>query len=880
VPADKPRYRFGPFELDSRDGVLSRSNKQVKLQDLPFRLLVMLVEQPGEIITREDVCKRLWPGNTFVDFDGSLGVAVRKVREALNDDAEAPRYVETIPRRGYRFLAPVTVQVHEPHSTIAASVAETVITRPHPNRYLVIAGIVVLIVGAGLYTLRSIPRHSPSTADARVAPPVRVRRSVAVLGFRNLPGRREDNWLSAAFSEMLNTELAAGGELRLVSGEDVARAKSELPLTDEDSLAKATLERLRTDPGADVVVLGSYTLLPAEGKNKIRLDVRMQDTAAGETIAEEALSGDENDLFDLASQVGNSLRHKLGLGSLSSELVTATRAALPTNEKAARLYAEGRAKLWAFDFVSARDLLIKAIAADPNYPLAHSALSDAWWHSGYQVKARAEAQRALELSNQLSQEQHLLVEGQYRRTIGDAPKAVESYRELFHLFPDSLDYGLLLASTQMEIKPSSALETIALLHRLPAPLGQDARIDMAEASAWINSDFNQARAAAKRAIAKASAQGSHVIVARTYGILCQQGPSLGASGEAITDCENALQTSIAAKDRNGEGLMLVDLGAIYYLRGDLARSREMFRRAIERFREVGNLSGAATTLSNIAALRLAEGDLKEAKKLLEEAIPEYQAVEDKEGVALNLNNLGDLSRQSGNLEVAETTYQQAKHTAQEIDDKDAMGYVLTGLGDVFVDRGDLTAARKSYEESLTLRKQIGEKQFAAETRVALARVSIEEGGAADAETVIRECKRQFHQDQQADDELHASAVLIQALLAQGKITDAQREAEASGSLAAKCQSRLSRLEFALASARVVLAGEHFEGARAPLDRLLREAREHGYVGVELEARLALVQLAMKTPHAASAKTQLSSLEESARAKGFGLTLRHAGAINK
>jgi len=882
APASKGiRYRFGPFELNSAEEALSRNGVRVKVQDLPFRLLAMLLERPGEIITREEVRQRLWPDNTFVEFDNSLGVAIRKVRDSLDDDADAPRYLETIPRRGYRFLAPVTVQADKPQSSVSALFAETVTTRPHPNRYLVVAGIVVLIVGAGLYTLRSIPRHSPSTADARsVAPPVRVRRSVAVLGFRNLPGRREDNWLSAAFSEMLNTELAAGGEMRLVSGEDVARAKSELPLSDEDSLAKATLERLRTDTGADVVVLGSYTLLPAEGKNKIRLDVRMQDTAVGETIAEEALSGDENDLFDMASQVGNSLRHKLGLGPLSSELVPATRAALPTNEKAARLYAEGRAKLWAFDFVSARDLLIKAIASDPNYPLSHAALSDVWWHSGYQVKARAEAQRALELSNQLSQEQHLLVEGQYRRTLGDWPKAVGAYQALFHLFPDSLDYGILLASAQLHIKPSASLETLALLRRLPSPLGEDARIDMTEASAWIGSDLNQARAAARKAIAKASAQGSHVIVARTYAILCQQGTAMGATAEAITDCENALQTSIAARDRNGEAIILTNLGTIYFLRGDLSRSEEMLRQAFKTFREVGNLDDAATALSDIAAARLMRGDLQEAKKLLEETIPEYQAAEDKEGIALNLNNLGDLSRQRGNLAVAETTYQQAKATAQEIDNKDAIAYVLNGQGDVFFDRGELTKARKSYEEALALRKQVGEKQLADEMKIALARVSVEEGHATDAETVIRGCKQQFHQDQQVDDELRASGILVEALLAQGKISDAQQEAEASGPMAAKSQNVFSRLEFALDSARALLAGEHFERTRAPLDRVLREAREHGYVGVELEARLALVQLAMKTPHTASAQTQLSSLEESARAKGLGLILRHAAAVNK
>src|SRR5271170_4461140 len=105
-----PRYRFGPFELDPAEGSLARNGTRVKLQDLPYRLLVMLVERPGEIVTREEVRQRLWPENTFVEFDNSLGVAIRKVRESLNDNAEAPIYVATIPRRGYRFVAPVLIE--------------------------------------------------------------------------------------------------------------------------------------------------------------------------------------------------------------------------------------------------------------------------------------------------------------------------------------------------------------------------------------------------------------------------------------------------------------------------------------------------------------------------------------------------------------------------------------------------------------------------------------------------------------------------------------------------------------------------------------------------------------------------------------------------
>ena len=109
-PPKSLRYRIGPYHLDPQEGRLVRDGVRVKLQDLPFRLLVLLVERAGQIVTRDEVRQRLWPDNTFVEFDNSLGVAVRKLREALRDDAEASRFVETIPRRGYRFLAPVSVE--------------------------------------------------------------------------------------------------------------------------------------------------------------------------------------------------------------------------------------------------------------------------------------------------------------------------------------------------------------------------------------------------------------------------------------------------------------------------------------------------------------------------------------------------------------------------------------------------------------------------------------------------------------------------------------------------------------------------------------------------------------------------------------------------
>ena len=886
--APEIRYSFGLYLLDPASGTLTRNSVRVRLQEQPFRLLSLLVERAGQIVSREEIRNRLWVQNTFVEFDKSLGVAVLKVREALGDDASNPRFIETIPRRGYRFIAPVKAETaHVASPTTSTPPALTApASQPNPYRtkhWLFIAPLALLLVGTVFYVVR--PRHAASLATAQAGtsiPRIHVRRSVAVLGFRNLPGRPEDNWLSSAFCEMLNTELAAGGELRMVPGEDVARVQSELPLSSEDSLSKSTLQKLRTNPGADVVVVGSYMKIPKDPKRRIRLDVRLQDTADGRTIAEESVSGNENNLFNLVSNLGGKLRRSLGVAAPSEGTEIVTRASLPSNQRAARLYAEGRARLWAFDFFAARDLLHQAIAADPDFPLAHAALSDVWWHTGYDAKARVEARRALELSNHLSQEQQLLVEGQYQRTVEEWPKAVETYRSLFQLFPDNLDYGLLFASAQMHLSAADSLRTLAVLRRLPSPIGDDARIEMTEASAWINRDFTKARAAAKLAIEKATVQGSPTIVSRTYGILCQQEPAIGASTGAIEICRNALNASLAAKDPNGEAMMRTDLADLYYLRGDLTQSAQMFKDAVKKFRQVGNRDGVATALSDFADSRISQGDLMEAKKLLEESIPEYQAVDDKEGVVLNLDSLGDIWRQRGELDKAEAAYQQAEAIARKIEDKDATAYVLSGMGDLAFDRGNLTLARNRYEEALALRSQAGEKQNAAESRVSLAKLAIEESQAQNAEVSARACREQFHEDRQADDELSATIVLIDALLAQGKEDEAEKEIEATRRLGNESQNRLLRLQFELASGRVLLDSDHPEAAAPLLGHVASDAQRYRFVGVEFADELALAEFAKRTKRGSQAQMELRALQKSAGSKGFGLISRKASreALNQ
>jgi len=885
VTPNGPRYRFGPFELNTGEESLARNGTRVKVQDLPYRLLVMLVERPGEIVTREEVRQRLWPENTFVEFDNSLGVAIRKVRDSLNDDAEAPRYVETVPRRGYRFVAPVTVlePVRSPdlplptasvtkESSVSSPIGATEAAHPYPRRkYWLTAALVLLLVGGAIYGFRTRPGRLAGKAEALSAEtPPRIRRSVAVLGFRNLPGHPEDNWLSPAFSEMLNTELASDGALRMLPGEDVARVKRDLPLADEDSLAKATLDRLRISPGADLVVLGSYTALPGNGERRIRLDVRVQETLRGETLTEKSFTGSEANLFELAVEAGQSLRQSMGISSASNEATLQARAALPSNQEATRFYVEGKRRLWAFDSLLARDLFIKAIAIDPAYPLAHAALSEAWYRLGYTSKARNEAERARSLSEHLGLEDRLLIEGQYYVTLPDRAKAIETYQNLFTQFPDNLDYGLRLADEQRVVNPQDALRTLATLHRLPAPYGEDPRIDLLESRAWTVQDVPKAQAAAARALQVAKAQGSSVLVARSYGILCQTMGGTISDTQKIQYCDAARQYARSAGNRDEVARASNDLAGVYFLQGRMEQAETMYREAFGIFRRTGDIDGIATTANNLGGVALLRGNLDEAARALSAAVTSFREQDDKDGVALALYNLGEVARRRGDLKQAFADYEEGKTAAQEITDKSAIGYILTGVGDALLDRGDLDAARKSYEEALSLRKQTGELQLAAETELSLSRLAIEEGHADDAETVIRKCNEQFHHENQSDDELDSSIALMEALLRESKSATAEKERKDNQALAAKSVNQLLRLQFDLVSARAHLATGDVTSASMLLQRALRSARAGHLLGIELESQLALAELKKKLGQTVEAQADLVALEKLARGKGFGL----------
>src|SRR5439155_22585432 len=172
-------YRFGDFEFDPTSGELRRDGLKVRLQEQPFQILTLLLKRPGEVVTREEVRQALWPGDTFVDFDVGLNSAVKRLRDALGDSADSPRFVETLPRRGYRFIAALEAPPGLPPATLEAPLR----TVPPPRSRLRSWGAAAVAVAlvAGLIVTGTWPRLRGQLASAPI-------RSLAVLPFENLTG--------------------------------------------------------------------------------------------------------------------------------------------------------------------------------------------------------------------------------------------------------------------------------------------------------------------------------------------------------------------------------------------------------------------------------------------------------------------------------------------------------------------------------------------------------------------------------------------------------------------------------------------------------------------------------------------------------------------
>ncbi|WP_162601755.1 winged helix-turn-helix domain-containing protein [Occallatibacter savannae] len=825
-------FRFGLFEADIANKTLTRNGVRVKIQDQPFRVLLLLLEHSGEIVSRDQLRSNLWQEGTFVDFDGSLNVILKKLRAALDDNPDNPRFIETIPRSGYRFIAPVTAtrieapQSAEPVAPIdrpiraaAEMTPSTVVPTPgfvpSSRKQQIRTGLlyaafssVILAGGIVAFTRWARPKQ---TASASSLPTniVHLRRSVAVLGFQNLSPAPSEGWLGTAISEMLSTELAGGDQLRLISAEDVANLHAYSPWAKVDSLDRSTTSRIGTALGSDLLVLGSYATVGKPEHGQLRIDVRLQDCQSGEVVSEIAEIGATEDLFGLVSRIGGKLRNRLGipLEHPSDELSADT--GLPGNPEAARFYSLGLEKLRAYDFAVARGFFEQAVAAEPKFPLAHAMLSRADLFMGKYEQAKAEAKQGLDLATGLPRVQRMQIEASYDQATGNRGKAADIYRVLFNLFPDSLDYGLQLAKLQLEsYHPEEALGTIHQLRQLPSPYRDDPLIDLREAGILVRKDLDTALKLYRTAAQKATAQGKKQVFARAEESLCRFNP---AHVSSPPECREAYEAYVAAGNADASASSLQLMAENQRLTGHDAEAVPLYEQATRKFIEVGDLENAGVALNNASLVYENRGQFSLAEQQYSQARKYFEAVNDRVNASTAIANIADIEMWRGNFQTADQLYRQSWEMADEtktaedqyphiqhanlllmkgqLDEATAeitpeiaslrdmksdpwqTANALTALGEMQRHRGELDSSRKSFEEAVQILK--GVNSSTAPSQINFAELAVDQGHFDEAESQLRAAISALEKDKDIGDEFSAYLVLAKSLLARGKVPESE-----------------------------------------------------------------------------------------------------------
>jgi TolB-like protein/DNA-binding winged helix-turn-helix (wHTH) protein/Tfp pilus assembly protein PilF len=400
--------RFGVFEVDLRAGELRKKGVKIRLQGQPYMLLVTLLKEHGEVVTREQLRRALWPEDTFVDFDHSLGTAINKLREVLGDSASNPRFVETLHRRGYRFIAPVVavgegedapVVSEDPPIDQAPAIGEsTEAGDPTPAplppawpRRLKLLAIAVVVLSAGIAAWMFLSR-----------PPLAPIRSLAVLPLENLSGEASQDYFSDGMTDELTTELGQISELRVISRTSAMTYKG----------AHSSLPKIGQELNVDAVVEGTVL----RSGNQVRITVQLIRASTDKQLWGQSYEVEMRDILALQKDVARSIVQQIRL-ELTPHEQAALKNANRVNPESYEAYLKGRFfwnKRTADGLKKAIDNFNEAIEKDPNYAPAYAGLADAYalagdWQYGVLApkeafpKAKAAASEAIALDSSLGE---------------------------------------------------------------------------------------------------------------------------------------------------------------------------------------------------------------------------------------------------------------------------------------------------------------------------------------------------------------------------------------------------------------------------------------------------------------------------------------------
>jgi DNA-binding winged helix-turn-helix (wHTH) protein len=419
--------RFGIFELDPRTGELRKNGQKVRLEGQPVQILALLLEHPGELVTQDDIRSKLWSDGTVVDFEHCIKTALRRLRQALGDDADAPRYIETLPRRGYRFIAPLSA-VHTASAAAVTSPAEPapVHGRTRSRRWqaaLAASGALVAALAAGVYLYFHHFHHTP---------PLTGKDTIVLADFANTTGE-------AVFDGILRQGLAVQLEqspfLSLVSEAQIQQTLRMMsrppgtPLTSD--LAREVCQRT----ASAAVLDGSITKLGTQ----YVLGIKAVNCRTGDTLAEEQARADAKErVLAALDGLATKLRVRLGesRGTLHKFDTPIEQATTPSLE-ALQAYSLGmKALKGTSDFLPAVAFFKRAVSLDPNFAAAYAGLALSYLNLGETDLTAESARKAYELRNRVGAPEKFLIEATYYQNLaGNLEKARQTCEMWAQTYP-------------------------------------------------------------------------------------------------------------------------------------------------------------------------------------------------------------------------------------------------------------------------------------------------------------------------------------------------------------------------------------------------------------------------------------------------------------
>jgi DNA-binding winged helix-turn-helix (wHTH) protein/tetratricopeptide (TPR) repeat protein/TolB-like protein len=763
-------YRFGDFVLEPHERRLSCRGASAALTPKVFDTLVLLVERAGRVVSKDDLMKALWPRG-FVE-ESTLSNHIWQIRRALGETAKSTRFVETVPKVGYRFVAPVVLAPSVAIATIAVDpgpvdrapddpvpadpgpdvavpdVAGPVPAVPTPAPSMTAAGsshtrrprvgLVAGLIGTALVLLvatgvgwRSGMRQSG--IDAKLP----TDRTVAIVGFNNLSQSAKDAWLGPALTAMLGSELSAADHVRVVPDELVREASQGLGAPLAGGYGAETLARLRRRLDADFVVTGSYWVAAGADDPTLRVDLQLQSARSGALVGTMSNLVSLSALASLVNQSGASLRERIGVSIPNPSVAALLANVRPPTTDVARRVGVALDAMERHDAARARDELLEAVAEAPGFAPAYLYLSRAWSALGYRQKALAAAQQAAARAADLPPELKLQIDAAIAVDSYEWGQAAATAKALVAMKPLSVEYRIDSSDAEIAMGDlTGAAATLLELKRLPQGAA-DPRVALASARlALARNDVKGAEAAAASALAESQERGLTGVAADAEFELASARLLLGQYAAAAKDAESAIAAYQAMGNPHGESAARWRLGSAKWDLNQVIEGREEYSRALDIAQRIGDAGEAGLVYRNQCSLLWFAGDRDGARAAGHQALAIARGTGDLQLQAWTLRALATIAADDAVTDEVLAEYGEVTELTERTHDAGGHVWSLATNADILRERGDLDAANESCARAMTEASVLTDPQFTVYSTFTCALIALDRGEIERSRTLL------------------------------------------------------------------------------------------------------------------------------------------------